>query len=82
MSSTARNNFRFDFPEQQAVLGLQTNRRVPAPGAGDMHGLGQLPPQKVGEALIRDLAPADCVVEEAQGLLQRADGVPVMVPSK
>ena len=43
--------------------------------AGGVHGLGELPAEEVGEAVVGDLAATDGVVQEPQRLLQRGRGV-------
>ena len=68
----------FDIAHQQVVLWLQCHRRGKACGARQMHRLGHLPAEKVGKAVMGDLACAGGTIQKPQGFLQWRQGIPAM----
>ena len=72
-ASRGGDDLQIEFPNQQAVLTLQSYRVAPALA---MDCFGQLPSQEVGKPVVGDLAIGDRVVEEAERLLQRCGGIP------
>ncbi|OEI67483.1 hypothetical protein Cus16_2920 [Curtobacterium sp. ER1/6] len=71
-----RDDLVLDVANEQVVLRLQRHRRCPAVRLRLVDGLRHLVAEVVREPVGADLAGGHGVVEEAQGLLDRRQGVP------
>ena len=58
------------------MLGLQRNGRRKFTSRGGVNSLGELPSDKIGQAGVPDFACVHSIVQKAERLLDRGEGVP------